>query len=191
MDFLLTMLALQPGHYDDSNGPCESTAGGAPATGGVGPDRSDTRETAQLYFSLFDLHDTGYIELEEFRLALGCILETQPKGRRGSMSTHGSLHSAVCVEDIAPLTDRTTSKLSLAMQSTASATFYTRHTGNMSYLQAQVLDSAQVDEMFQIIDSDKDGRISIHDFQKFYDTIVMMSDNADCINMSISSVLST
>ena len=72
MEFLLTLLAFRPANVDTS--PSDT-----PVSSNMISDATDTTEAASLYFQMFDVGDTGFINREELQFVIGILLRDEMK----------------------------------------------------------------------------------------------------------------
>jgi Ca2+-binding EF-hand superfamily protein len=177
-DFLLTMMALQTSPYSAALTSSNSKASSPPSV--------SAEEVVHLYFSIFDIDDSGYIELKDFKLALSCLLDSAPVQPRPPSSPVQTkrlpahpLAASLSSDNNDLVQDHDyAAQLELAGTSTASVSPVTRR---MSVSQVMALDDVQVEELFHAIDVTNSGRISMQEFQRFYETVIVTSADSSMI----------
>lgn len=126
-EFLFTMLAF---HTEDDSVAALDTSS----------DRS--LQTIRMYFHIFDLHGSGQIQLDDFKLAVSCLLENRQVLSSASLDTsdHRILSSS------------------------------SHPTSNSLHSLENNLKN--IEELFVAIDTDKNGSIGFGEFKEFYDAIL-------------------
>ena len=161
-------------------------AGSDPLSDGV-MKFSRGNDAASLYFSVFDVDDSGYIELSDFKLALSCLLEATPFPHRlntaSSMTCKSLPHSLVVVSSASYAESDPTEDTAHALGMSPSSPSSRRR---MSIAHAKTLDDGQVEELFHAIDVDENGKISLQEFKKFYDTVIITSTDSSTIRSGSS-----
>lgn len=146
-DFLLTMVAFRP----------DPPASDMNMDSGINKPNpileseqcmSTMDDQCRLYFNVFDINETGYIDLEELKLVVSSLLQ---EGRPVSSET---------VEN----DENNDSKRRGSMGSEGGAAVYKTVPG-----------MGNIEELFEIIDVDKSGQINYEEFQKFYDAVLTFS----------------
>lgn len=109
-------------------------------------------QTIRMYFRLFDIHDTGSIQLDDFKLAVSCLIENRHSSHTVSMSSYPS--TSQDLNDIF---------LSSSPSSHGFIPFPTS-TSNSTM--------ENIEELFRAIDTDKNGMIGFVEFKEFYHALL-------------------
>lgn len=105
-------------------------------------------DQCRLYFHVFDINDTGYIDMEELKLVVGSLLQ---EGK--------SVSSENVVEDDSGRIGSVSSE-----RRNSDAPVYKTVPG-----------MCNIEELFKVIDIDNTGKINFEEFQKFYDAVLTFS----------------
>lgn len=114
---------------------------------------SSTDDQCRLYFHVFDINETGYIDMEELKLVVGSLLQ---EGK--------SVVSDAVVDD--------------ELEDSGSAGGCRASTGGVY---RTVPGMSNIEELFKVIDIDKTGKINFEEFQKFYDAVLTFSTQRSMI----------
>ena len=161
-DFLLTMVAFRPHPTDskevrdvidktvreDSKLDLETPNKPNPILE-VEQNFSTMDDQCRLYFNVFDINETGYIDKEELKLVVGSLLQ-----EGNSLSTD------------ALLSDENRDR---------SDTSDSNRRNSDTSVHKTMLGKCNIEELFDVIDIDKSGRICFEEFQKFYDAVLTFS----------------
>lgn len=166
-DFLLTMLALQASPYSASL--VASTTSSSLAHG-------SSDDVVSLYFSIFDIDDSGYIELKDFKVALSCLLDMAPVVP--SHQAHQVVQELrpLPLHPLASTMSNEDAQFSLPATSSTPTSPVVRR---MSISQVAALDEQQVEELFNAIDVNNSGRITMQEFKRFYETVIVISNESN------------
>ena len=115
---------------------------------------SSMDDQCRLYFHVFDINETGYIDMEELKLVVGSLLQ---EGR--SVSTDNEVEEGGA--------DDTEGKRRGSMGSER------RNSDGPVYKTMPGM--GNIEELFKVIDIDKSGKINYEEFQKFYDAVLTFS----------------
>jgi Ca2+-binding EF-hand superfamily protein len=105
-------------------------------------------DQCRLYFNVFDINETGYIDMEELKLVVSSLLQ---EGK--------SVSTDIIMED----DDKTTPRAGNERRNSDGPVYKT------------MPGVCNIEELFKIIDIDKTGKINYQEFQKFYDAVLTFS----------------
>ena len=119
--------------------------------------------SVHLYFTMFDIYDTGQIELKDFEMVMTSLMINDPVHTKSL--THRLLdgeksHAQGNCEDGFVADDCQVDVIAGPVIS------------GESQLQAPD-DALLIEDMFSVIDKDGDGKVSIEDFRDFYREVVL------------------
>jgi len=107
---------------------------------------SSMDDQCRLYFHVFDVNETGFIDLEELKLVVGSLLQ---EGK--------SISSDKIVDD------EDENEIDKERRSSSGAVY------------KSAPGMCNIEELFKVIDIDKSGKINFEEFQKFYDAVLTFS----------------
>lgn len=152
-DFLLTMVAFRP--HPSSQEEQEAAAAGSSEANKPNPilETEQTMSTmddqCRLYFNVFDINETGYIDLEELKLVVGSLLQEGKSISTDSITDNDGEESG-------------------RMRRKSSG-------GDAGPVYKTVPGMCNIEELFKVIDVDNSGHINYEEFQKFYDAVLTFS----------------
>ena len=169
-EFLLTMLAFKPAGSDTS-----------PMV------ENDEDSAARLYFQIFDIEETGYISKEELKLAVSVLLDVEngivvDQSAESASSTDDnwtpqeaasrlSSEDIVVVEMLPPIGETGPD----GSGDTPLKLFMKAHTPlkpTRAVSDSTPTSVPEMEELFDIIDVNKRGRINFEEFKSFYHTVL-------------------
>jgi Ca2+-binding EF-hand superfamily protein len=148
-EFLFTMLAFQP----EEDLPVDDPLGSSDL-----PPASDLDlQTIRMFFQFFDFHGSGCIQLDDFKLAVSCLLENRQQQSNGLHSLASSAMAAAVAPCSSSSQDFNEIFFAASTSSHGSLSFPSSH--------ATV---ENIEELFLAIDTDKNGMIGFAEFREFY-----------------------
>jgi serine/threonine protein kinase len=156
-EFLFTMVAFQPEDPEELNSlSCSVDL----------EDSSDVTllQTIRMFFHFFDLHGSGSIQLDDFKLAVSCLLSSNSNAN-GNGGHHLQPAATLSLYSY-PSQDFSDLFFSSSPPSSHGSSFFNSHSHNQS--QQSHASVENIEELFLAIDTDRNGKIGFAEFRDFY-----------------------